>query len=318
MQNKQTSLVVKLSEKLIEMIADSESLAGNPLQTKIDIHSNNQCENLMKDISNETVIEFLKAPETHVCFVDDKMFAYNSISNETIEIKNIGDHFLIMDKVLKLAKAKKRELLFHPNAEILNKDFILYINRNLLKTRYESGEVGIGNFRTVDFLGRPCNPVIGPMENGIVKPIKEWQPEKGGFIDKENKIGRVETLLDELLSWVNSKEFKRTPVITRTAMFYTRFMHIHPFRDGNSRTDRMLLNYLLIISGQKPSNVADVDYDIFLNALTQAITKKNYLPFEKIIKENQIKKASDLYISIIEANSTMGKSSNLIGDQINI
>ncbi len=327
------SPLINVDEQIFELINSSQNLAGVEFDyTNVSVINQgkpNTERELIDKIDNDTILEFLRCPETKVYITQDlkedgtsRMIAHNFISNETIEISNISDHFLAMNRVIFLALEKRKELKINPEAEILSHEFILSINQQLLKRRYENEEVGIGQYRGVDLLGRPCNPVIATMENGRLIPIKEWQPETGGLVKvklkngKINEIPRTQLLIDELLKWVNSEEFRKTEPILRSAMFYTRFMHIHPFMDGNSRTDRMLLNYLLIISGKKPSNVANAEYEVFLEALTEAIVRKNYDPFVSLIKKHQISHSRELYTSVINANELMGHPNKLQAQQI--
>ena len=328
-----TNQLISVDEQIFELINSSQNLAGVHFDKSniavINEGNKNLGTQLLEEIDNDTILEFLRCPETKVFLASDKyngrqfkMIAHNYISNETIEILNISDHFVAMNKVLYLALEKRKELKINPNAEILSHELILSINRQLLKRRYEWEEVGIGNYRGVDLMGRPCNPVIATMENGRLIPIKEWQPEAGGCVKVKNKNGnfeeipRTQILIDRLIKWVNSDEFRQTDPILRAAMFYTRFMHIHPFMDGNSRTDRMLLNYLLIVSGKKPSNVANASYEDFLEALTQAIVHKNYTLFVNLIKKHQISQSRELYTSVMNANNIMGHPNKLSAKQI--
>ena len=325
--------LIPVDEQIFELVNSSQNLAGIEFdKSSISVINQNTQDlnsDLLTNIDNDTILEFLRCPETKVFLSQaedssgvQKMIAHNFISNETIEIKNISDHFIAMNRVLFLALEKRKELKTNPNAKIISHELILGINRQLLKRRYESEEVGIGEYRGIDGWKRPCNPIIATMENGILIPIKDWQPERGGLVTVKNKDGetervpRVKILLDELLDWVNSDDFRQTEPLLRTAMFYTRFMHIHPFMDGNSRTDRMLLNYLLIISGKKPSNVANASYEVFLEALTQAIVNKNYTPFVNLIKKHQVSHSRELYTSIMDANKLMEHPNKLSAVQI--
>ena len=342
--------LINVDEQIFELVNSSQNLAGVEFNSTnvsvINWGRPNPNRELIDSIDNDTILEFLRCPETKVYITHSenvgeasKMIAHNFISNETIEINNIGDHFIAMNRVLFLALEKRKELKTNPDAKILSHELILSINRQLLKRRYENGEVGIGLYRSVDLIGRPCNPIIATMDHGRLIPIKEWQPEPGGLVEiknhngrfdkiprnqtlidlgfeNDNKFPRTMVLIDELLNWVNSDEFRQTDPILRAAMFYTRFMHIHPFMDGNSRTDRMLLNYLLIISGKKPSNVANESYESFLAALTESIVNKNYEPFVALIKKHQVSHSRDLYISVMNVNKLMGRNNNLQAQQI--
>lgn len=54
----------------------------------------------------------------------------------------------------------------------------------------------------------------------------------------------VEQLTDQLIGWYNEQ-----PSVERTALFHLVFEDIHPFQDGNGRTGRILMNFMLMSLG---------------------------------------------------------------------
>ncbi|WP_340695937.1 Fic family protein [Hydrogenobacter thermophilus] len=57
---------------------------------------------------------------------------------------------------------------------------------------------------------------------------------------------KVPFLMKTLIDWVNNSSLKP---IRKTCAFHLLFEVIHPFVDGNGRTGRILMNYLLIKEG---------------------------------------------------------------------
>jgi Fic family protein len=80
----------------------------------------------------------------------------------------------------------------------------------------------------------------------------------------KNKIGeilhegapqsRVLFLLKELVEWYNANKNKY-PALILAAVVHDQFENIHPFRDGNGRVGRILLNNILIKHGLPPINI---------------------------------------------------------------
>jgi Fic family protein len=80
----------------------------------------------------------------------------------------------------------------------------------------------------------------------------------------KNKIGeilhegapqsRVEHLLRELVKWYE-KNKKKYPPLLLAAVVHDQFENIHPFRDGNGRVGRILLNNILIKHNMPPINI---------------------------------------------------------------
>lgn len=61
--------------------------------------------------------------------------------------------------------------------------------------------------------------------------------------------------VEELAAWVNGAQAHALHPIERAALFHARFETIHPFADGNGRTGRLLLNFMLIQNGWWPVNI---------------------------------------------------------------
>ncbi len=61
----------------------------------------------------------------------------------------------------------------------------------------------------------------------------------------------VRTDMDLLLKWYNKNKKKLHPMILAT-IFHHKFEKIHPFMDGNGRTGRMMLNYILLNNNCPP------------------------------------------------------------------
>ncbi len=53
-------------------------------------------------------------------------------------------------------------------------------------------------------------------------------------------------MIQELIDWYNESDL--TPILKIT-IFTADFLMIHPFNDGNGRTSRLIMNYLLIKEG---------------------------------------------------------------------
>ena len=256
---------------------------------------------MIEKIDNDSVLAFLHCPTTKVFIKKDetgsmitKMIAHNYIANETIEITNLGDHIVAMNEMLLAATQKRKELKTNPNAEIISNDMIKNLNALLLSRRV--GEIGIGEYRNIDYFGDPVHVMIGITDNqGNVTPLKAWQPEKGG-------ARRIQQHMNKLVEWANSEEFKEMDSYLRAAIFHAKFIKIHPFREGNGRTGRMILNYMLLISNLPLTNIRDTDSELYYNGITEAIVNKNYQPLIDVVKKNKIKYSRELYAAVMQYN----------------
>ena len=65
---------------------------------------------------------------------------------------------------------------------------------------------------------------------------------------------RIHHLLDELIEWYG-KNKRKYPTLILGAVVHNQFENIHPFRDGNGRVGRILLNNIFIKHGLPPINI---------------------------------------------------------------
>ena len=56
----------------------------------------------------------------------------------------------------------------------------------------------------------------------------------------------LEPLLTEFVTWLNSNEAQEMHPVKYAALAHYKLVFIHPFLDGNGRTARLLMNFLLM------------------------------------------------------------------------
>lgn len=59
---------------------------------------------------------------------------------------------------------------------------------------------------------------------------------------------KVKMELEKLIKWYKKSKDSEHPFV-RATIFHNRFEHVHPFTDGNGRTGRLLLNWMLMRDG---------------------------------------------------------------------
>jgi len=79
----------------------------------------------------------------------------------------------------------------------------------------------------------------------------------------------VKADMDVLLKWYEKNKDSLHPIVLAT-IFHHKFEKIHPFMDGNGRTGRMLLNYILIKNNYPPLIVHKKTRKEYLEALRSA------------------------------------------------
>jgi Fic family protein len=76
----------------------------------------------------------------------------------------------------------------------------------------------------------------------------------GNIIHRGAPSAQVLRMLKELISWYNENEKKCVPLVL-AAVVHNQFEAIHPFRDGNGRVGRLLLNNILLKHNLPPLNI---------------------------------------------------------------
>lgn len=85
---------------------------------------------------------------------------------------------------------------------------------------------------------------------------------------------RIEKEIQELLDWYKSSK-KLNPFVLAT-IFHHKFERIHPFSDGNGRTGRLLMNYILMKNKYPPIIITKKNRSEYLQALEFADKYENY------------------------------------------
>ena len=112
----------------------------------------------------------------------------------------------------------------------------------------------------------------------------------------------VKTDIELLIKWYNENKKKMHPLVLGV-MFHHKFEKIHPFFDGNGRTGRMLMNYILIRLGYPPVIFRKKLRSFYLDALREAdktnlteIDKKAYKKLIEFSADEMIKSYWDAFL----------------------
>ena len=119
----------------------------------------------------------------------------------------------------------------------------------------------------------------------------------GEVIHRGVPVAELHDYLDELVSWYkeNRKNFKP---LAMAAIMHNQFEHIHPFRDGNGRVGRLLLNLVLLKNGYPPINISLEDRAEYYGVLRRYSNKHDVKPtvrflinqYQKTLKKVTTKK----------------------------
>lgn len=304
MQNKKNINESLITELAFDLILDSEESEGFGLDiSSVDTRGAKSIEHIDRD----AILHFLQDDHTKVSIrtemIDDEwersyLVAENNISNESIKISGLKDHYIALIDAVYQGNEKWRELKTNPNAPLLSHDFVKHINVTHQKTRQD--EVGIANYRR--WKGDESYRLLyGDQPHEV--HINSYVDGKYTRVSSLNlaKSAEVEPKMTELINWVNTVAFRNgRDILHDVAEFHARFIKIHPFGDGNGRTARLLSNYLLIALGQSMVTIPLEEKEEYCLALDYAnsenldLSTREIDKFKEYLMQKHSLKAGDL------------------------
>lgn len=101
--------------------------------------------------------------------------------------------------------------------------------------------------------------------------------KKHDYVTGREEIGAApEDVQEEMAELMDElQDLKQENALTAAAYFHVKFENIHPFADGNGRTGRLAMNYLLVMLGHPPIVVHEEDRKEYYAALEAWDTKQN-------------------------------------------
>lgn len=127
---------------------------------------------------------------------------------------------------------------------------------------------------------------------------RRWQPgERPGeykrhdYVTGKNEIGATPEDVQEDVSELLS-EMQGVPddkVLTAAAYFHAKFENIHPFADGNGRTGRLVMNYILLLHGHPPVIIHEEDRKGYYSALEAWDERQELKPLTEYLQEQTAK-----------------------------
>lgn len=115
--------------------------------------------------------------------------------------------------------------------------------------------------------------------------------KKHDYVTGRGEVGAVpegvEEEMSELLDEI--QDIPDDKALTAAAYFHAKFENIHPFADGNGRTGRLAMNYLLVILGHPPITIHEEDRKEYYSALEAWDTNQKLDPMCDFLREQTVK-----------------------------
>lgn len=142
------------------------------------------------------------------------------------------------------------------------------------------------------------------LKKGTVQPVP--------FYEIQDKIAELDDELQYFLKHID--EYNIGEYIEQVAYFTYKFIVIHPFRDGNGRISRAIINWLLIKKRISPIYINQHCRTEYLDALTKMDLEDDPVPFimfiERMIIRTMVELHKYLFIDEIDEENISREDEN--------
>jgi len=173
---------------------------------------------------------------------------------------------------------------FSEHAEVVGLDSAMrFINASLL---HRVGDITLEDILDIHLrvLGHTDPTVAGQLRTTQVYVAKHVPPPPS----------QLQELMSQFLAWLNHPNSVAMHPIRYAALAHYHLVYIHPFLDGNGRTSRLLMNFLLMQAGYPPVIIRHHDRPAYYEALSIA-QEGDTRPFVRFVN-HCAEKTLDVYL----------------------
>lgn len=251
---------IRKSYKIITKFINSNYYIDKAKSEKLhkDKHFTKTQQTILESIRLHFKDRFLKLDKNTQKDIFDNFvisFTYNttSIEGNTIPLKDVRK--ILLDEKIQLKNKTLREI---------------YDLRNTRDAFFSI--VNSKKSLTIDFIIDLHKQLVKDIDNRIGFRKHDVRVIKSRF--DSAPYFRIDKEMQELLKWYKGN--KKLNPFTLATIFHHRFEKIHPFSDGNGRTGRLLMNYILIKNNYPPIIITGKNRENYLLALESADKSDNY------------------------------------------
>lgn len=125
-----------------------------------------------------------------------------------------------------------------------------------------------------------------------------------------SKVESIQSEIEDLCKWINAERKKYHPV-EFAAILHKKFVFIHPFKDGNGRVARLLMNTALIQDGYLPALIPPILRSEYISLLEKA--HEDDSSFINFIAERELESQKDFLRLLHIPLPKLGQDNNGMG-----
>lgn len=208
----------------------------------------------------------------------------------------------------------------HESTKIEGNTLSLIQNKMIIEDKMSVGGKALGEIYEVENHNKAFQYVKSKVKEGtkldanVIKDIHEVLMDNiniGGIYRYENVIitGVTHTppsrseMHNRLNNFYYDLENKMLNPIEKASWIHAEFVAIHPFTDGNGRTSRTLMNYILMENGYLPVNIKSEYKEEYYNSLNEYGENKNLELFTEMVfklEEEQLNLYNELINHVLK------------------
>lgn len=205
----------------------------------------------------------------------------NAIEGNTLTLKET--YWVIQQGITVKGKSLKDHLEAKNHKEALN-----YL--------YELIEHGISHTISEHLIRSLHALIIQDIDKNIAGKYRDVDVFITGTDHRPPSALEVSIKMRELIEWARKNHGKMN-IVEFSAIFHHKFVHIHPFQDGNGRTGRLLMNIFLMQYGFPMTIIQVNDRQKYYHSLQDA-DNENYKPLCYFIAQ-AILRSLNIYLDVI-------------------
>ncbi len=161
---------------------------------------------------------------------------------------------------------------------------------------YELIEHGISHTISEQLVRSLHALVIQNIDKNIAGKYREVDVFITGTDHRPPSSFEVPIKMRELVQWAR-ENYGKIDIVEFSAMFHHKFVHVHPFEDGNGRTGRLLMNIFLMQYGFPMTIIQVLDRQKYYRALRDA-DNNNYKPLCSFIAQ-AVLRSLNIYLNVL-------------------